>query len=83
MSEVSNIKRKTHNPNVLRFEVKGDFRFFIYGLTHGSKLIIFYSKLQDTYEVWSGRLTNYENLRVFDTLTFVHVMTDKLKARKF
>jgi len=31
-------------------------------------------------EVWSGRLTYYVNLRVFNTFTFEHVKKDELEA---
>jgi len=30
-------------------------------------------------EVWSGKPTDYENLRVFHTMAFVHVKKDKLE----
>ena len=32
-------------------------------------------------EVWSGKLVNYSNLRVFGALAYAHVKKDKLEPR--
>jgi len=36
------------------------------------------SNYKTPIETWSGRLKNYENLKMFDVLTFAHVKNDKL-----
>ncbi|MCI20517.1 lysosomal alpha-mannosidase-like, partial [Trifolium medium] len=36
--------------------------------------------LKTPMEVWSGRSTDYSNLKVFESLAFAHVKQDKLDA---
>jgi len=38
------------------------------------------SKLQDLMEVWNGRPTNFDNLKLFGTLVFAQVKKDKLES---
>jgi len=34
-----------------------------------------------TMEVWNGKLANYDNIKIFDTLAFAHIKKDKLEAQ--